>query len=224
MAAVLFPVPEKDIFKSMMKSMFLSFLLLPCILKAQDDKESYAIYSQYLRQFRNEKSRADFVIRTSTDNIRKYHSDDVSEMVTGLRGYVKGDFSFEFFFRPKVNDLRKDTLWIPLIDELSKKIKNEFIIKNEFAPDLQCILISDGIYRKYFGNNKYIDKNWNRFHVQYPIPAFLIDLSEIVGDGKRAVFYFGSHCGGLCGSGSLILFYKDGSEWRFLTTISLWNS
>ncbi|HEY4325397.1 MAG TPA: hypothetical protein VGN20_15480 [Mucilaginibacter sp.] len=208
----------------MMKLMFLSLLLWSCILKAQDDKESYAIYSQYLKQFRNEKGSTDFVVRTSTDNIRKYHSDDVSGVVTGIRGYVKGDFSFEFFFRPRVNDLRKDTLWIPLIDELSKKIKNEFIIKSEFAPDLQTILISNNIYKKYFGNNKQTEKNWNRFHTQYPIPAFLIDLSEIASDGKRAVFYFGSHCGGLCGHGALVLYYKDGSEWKFLTTISLWDS
>lgn len=69
-----------------------------------------------------------------------------------------------------------------------------------------------------------IDEGWATFHEDYPGYSLLVNLSEIVSDGKRAIFYMSHRCGGLCGAGYMVLFYKDTSGWRFTCTLPIWMS
>lgn len=209
----------------MIRIFIISLFLLPCLVSAQATKEDYAIYSQYLQHVKTYlKGQADFVVRESTDYGRKDEA-DFTNVVTNLREFVKGDYSslFDYHCDTIVPILQKDTAWIGLVSLLNQKIKTRYVLKNEFATGLKLSVISNHDYVGYFGNGKHLGANWRRFHKKYPIPAYLIDLSEIVKDNNHAVFYFSRRWDGI-GNGWLVLFYKDGSEWKFLQALHIWDA
>ncbi|MFI5136347.1 MAG: hypothetical protein ACHQIM_00880 [Sphingobacteriales bacterium] len=213
-----------------MKSILL-LLLFPCLAFSQATKGDYDIYSKYLKVFQANKKveKICFVVNETTAYSQKYFLPDVDQVVTDLTGYLKGDQTLlsevSFTFRDVIHTLTKDTLWIPVIAELSQKIKQNFKIENNFSSDLQTIVIGNNTAKKYFRHSKtvkQIDRNWVRFHRKYPMPSALIELSEIASDGQRAVFYFSTRCGGLCGDSDLIFFSKENGEWKFLAKAPLW--
>ena len=212
----------------MTKRVFIILLLMSGVVKAQNGTAVYGIYTQYLKQFKlDRKSEANFVITKSTYYGRKYDP-YVKEVAGDLRACLNGDKSAVstavFSYGSFINILKTDTSWIALIDELAKKMKQKFVIKNKFPVDLGVTVINGHTYKRYFGDNKNILKNWINFHDKYPKPAYLIDFSDIVSDSKHAVFYFAYRCGGLCGSGCLVLLYKEGADWKFLRTLHIWDA
>jgi hypothetical protein len=211
-----------------MKTLIAIFILFPWIVSAQNIPDDYAIYSQFLKTYQEQRSsQMYFVIRKSTEYGRKFEKDGITSIAPDFRGYLKGkDYAIAsmqivYHFGDK---LKTDTLWIPLIEELGKKMKQEFIIKNNFSPDLQTVVINTHTYKKYFGRNKDVEGNWEHFYSHYPKSAILAEFSSIVSDGKRAVFYFADRRGGFGGAGQLVLFYREGPEWKFFSYISLWLS
>jgi hypothetical protein len=212
-----------------MRSVILILAFFPCLVFAQATKEDYAMYSQYLDLNQKDKSaQFNFIVRQSTDYIIKYDKTSINEMVNEFRGFTKEDkesiADLEALYRLFIPVLKTDTLWIPLIAELNQKMQYKFVVKNEFSPGLQTTVIRDHAYKKYFGKHKNIKKGWERFHGHYGKISLLIDLSAIANDGKHAVFYFARRCGGLCGAGQLVLFYKENSEWKYLMTLNIWQS
>jgi hypothetical protein len=213
----------------MMRSIILPLILCRCLAYGQTTKEDYTIYSQYLKAFQTIKAvkKINFVVRESAECYSRGHdTSEINDYAKKLRAALKGDKAalqdVYFMFRSVIETFHKDTLWIPVIAELGRKMKRGYKIQNKFSPDLQTSVIDDHSYKKYFGNIKHIDKSWNRFHKQYPMPSALTELSEIAGDGQRAVFYFSWRCGGLCGDGDLVFLYKENNEWKYLGVATLW--
>jgi hypothetical protein len=209
-----------------MRSIILILVLFPCLVSAQTTKDDYVIYSQYLKEFQIErKSKIDFVVRRSAE----YDDNDgLVVYVDELRQFLKNKTSMpsvEFRFRKFTGTLIKDTLWVSLLAELDKKMKKSFEIEDSFSPDLKTDIINDKTYKKYFRNFKnfkHIERNWIRFHQQYPIPSIVIEFSAVASDGQRAVFYFSNRCNPLCGEGDLVFFYKENNEWKYLSHSALW--
>lgn len=146
-------------------------------------------------------------------------------MLNEFRDYLKGDKLAEssfFKFESFKDTLKKDTLWLPLIARLNQRLHKEHIIKNIFSKDMHVSMFTYNQYAEYF-EEKSINDSWIEFHEDFPGHSILTDLSEIVSDDKRAVFYFSWRCGGSCGDGSLILFYKAKSGWKYVCSIPMWN-
>jgi len=215
----------------MMRSIIIVLILFPTLAFSQPTKEDYGIYSQYLKVFQASKKveKIYFVINEMTVNSQNNYLIDINSVVNDLRGNIKGDINGRSgvysTFKDFAITLTKDTLWIPLIAELNQKMKRSFKIENNFSSDLQTIVISDTTAQKYFRHSKtskQIERSWARIHKQYPMSSALIELSQIVSDGKRAVFYFSWRCGGSCGDGDLVFFRKENNEWKYLYSAALW--
>jgi len=216
-----------------MKYLLTILFLLPCFVFSQKADESYAIYSQYLKRYQTKKGvKVRLVIKESLDYSSKYDEASLLSVVKDIKDYSDGKqsalLSFGLLPDGYAETLKKDTLWIPLIAELDKKLSDNSNIKNEFAPELETVVIGKREYNKYHNTEinksyKSIQQGWDTFHHKYG-KAALIGLSEIVSDGKRAVFYFTSNYGGLGGEGGLVLFYKENSKWRFLMYLRIWQA
>lgn len=79
-------------------------------------------------------------------------------------------------------------------------------------------------YTSFFGRKfKKIDLGWKNIKKKYKTNV-VFELSRIEFNENFASVYFANHCGGLCGSGSLIIMEKIKNEWEILTKINLWRS
>lgn len=215
----------------MMRFFILLFVLLPCLASAQATKEEYAIYSQYLKNNREGTSRPmDFVIRESTDYVRKYDKTAIKDIISNLRNYLSGDAAatsdVTFTYRSFADSLKKDTAWLSLLTVLDQKMKNQYNLKNNFSRSLHTGFLSNSDYAAWFSDPKEREKGWAKFHQRYPKSAVMIEFSEIAlsANKQRGVFYFIKSCGSLCATGYIVFCYKENNEWKFIYTMSLWQS
>jgi hypothetical protein len=204
-------------------------LLMPFSGFCQSKTDDYTIYSNYFRDFnKNRHGKHTFVVNISTDYAKNDDVLGISSVLDDFRAYVKNKTVGGAFFRNffLTDTLKKGTLWLPLISKLTQNMHKPHVIQSKFSKDLQVYMLLYTEHDKYFGesSDKSNDYGWATFHENYPDHAALVDLSEVVSDGKRAVFYFGWHCGGLCGDGSLVMFYHDGSGWHLVASIIMWYS
>jgi len=202
-------------------------LLLPYCAFGQAKTDEYAVYSSYFRVFNERGGKHTFAVKVSADYNNYEDVSYISEILNDFRDYVRtrkvGSVASpeEYSF---ISTLKTDTLWLPLISELVRGIHRPHPIKNLFSKDLQVFVLPYNEYSRYYGATNSVDiaQEWAAFHENYPDRAVLVDLSEVVSDGRRAVFYFGWRCGGLCGDGSLVMLSNDGSGWRVVTSITMW--
>ena len=54
--------------------------------------------------------------------------------------------------------------------------------------------------------------------------SYVLMFSEVEYKGKYAAFYYAYHCGGLCGSGDIVVFEKVDNQWRSLGKVNIWMS
>ncbi len=215
----------------MRKFIALFLLLLPGMVLAQATKEEYAIYSQYLKNYREETTRPmDFVIRESTDYARKYDKTAITDIISNLRNYLSGDAAatsdVTFTYRSFGDSLKKDTTWLSLVTALDQKMKKQFNLKNDFSKSLHTGFLSNSDYAAWFSNPKEHEKAWAKFHDRYSKSAVMIEFSAIAmaANNQRAVFYYIKSCGSLCAVGYIVFCYKENNEWKFIYTLPLWQS
>jgi len=215
----------------MRKFIALFLLLLPGVAIAQATKEEYAIYSQYLKNYREESTRPmDFVIRESTDYGRKYDTTAIKDIISNLRNYLSGDAAamsdVTFTYRSFADSLKKDTAWLSLLAALDQKMKKQFFLKNEFSKSLHTSLLTNSDYAALFSDRKELEKGWAKFRGRYSKSAVMIEFSEIAlsANNQRGVFYFIKSCGSLSAAGYIVFCYKENNEWKFIYTQSLWQS
>lgn len=66
-----------------------------------------------------------------------------------------------------------------------------------------------------------IDKGWNKINEKYQ-SNWVIEFSEVSFSGNYAAVYYGYYCGGLCGSGQLLVLEKKSTDWEMISNINLW--
>jgi len=213
----------------MIKILIVAAVCFPSLVFAQASKEDYAIYSQCLKNYQKEKDKKMyFVVKESADYIRKYDTVEIRNIIAELRGYLSGDLAsatdVKFMYRSFADTLKKDTLWMPLLEQLDKKSKSEFVLENKFSKKLQTVMIRSEDADAFFIKVKDFRKSWAAFQYHYSKRAVMVEFSEIATDGKRAVFYFVSKCGGLCGNGFIVFCYKENNHWKFIPTFPRWVS
>jgi hypothetical protein len=201
-------------------------LSLPCVGFSQSNADDYDIYSSYLKSYQKQTGKGiNYVIRVSGDFKKYNNASDIAGILIDFRNYLKDGKDAGLFFQCSFfrDTLKTDTSWLQLIGQLHQKMQKEYNIQNKFSKGLQISMLTDSHYTEYFDNGN-IEQGWSAFHDDYPDNSLLVSLSQIINDGKRAVFYISQQCGGLCGAGYMVLFYKDVSGWRFVGTIPIWMS
>lgn len=207
--------------------LILIVVLIPSLCFGQKKIDNYAIYSEYLRVFQQRHGgEYNFVVKVKPVYNSFEDEPGISFFLNDFRedtkaNHVSGTFAL---YCPQLMDtLKKDTSWIHLIDQLSKSVKKSHTIRNAFAKDINVSMFTYNQYAKYF-EDKNIKDGWNSFLEDYPGHSVLTTISDIVSDDRHAVFYFSWRCGGLCGDGSLVMFSRDASGWKYLCSIILWQS
>jgi len=67
---------------------------------------------------------------------------------------------------------------------------------------------------------------WGNFYKKYPKSSGYWSLSPVGynAQGTEALVYVGHHCGGLCGTGHLVLLAKENERWVVKNRVMLWIS
>ncbi|MEG0918156.1 MAG: hypothetical protein RSF68_14190, partial [Myroides sp.] len=69
-----------------------------------------------------------------------------------------------------------------------------------------------------------LNKGWNQIDKKFQ-SNWVAEFSEVSFSGNYAAVYYGYHCGGLCGSGQLlVLEKKESANWVVISRINLWMS
>ena len=73
---------------------------------------------------------------------------------------------------------------------------------------------------------KGVASGWKTFYKKYPKSSGYWDFSPVgySSNGTKALVYLGHHCGGLCGTGHLVLLAKENDRWRVKNRVMLWIS
>ena len=67
-------------------------------------------------------------------------------------------------------------------------------------------------------------RGWNYFYKVYGPAFYTFSRPVFLRGDSLCVFYSATHCGGLCGSGELSLYRKEGGRWVFQLILSSWIS
>ena len=96
-------------------------------------------------------------------------------------------------------------------------------VENKFRVPIRVVLVSKQDVDRFFGEG---GREWEAFYRQYPKAEGLIRLSNVGFNPEmnQALVYFADSCGGLCGSGGLLLMVKKDGNWTFKEALSSWVS
>ena len=85
-------------------------------------------------------------------------------------------------------------------------------------------VILDSRVAEIFGSG--IGEGWESFYGSFPDSRGLIEFTSPVfsEDGQSALVYESHSCGGLCGTGWLILLHREEGRWRVGSRHMLWIS
>jgi hypothetical protein len=94
------------------------------------------------------------------------------------------------------------------------------LIRHEF----KIVVISRTQLDKIFSNQPI--KEWPSFYKAFPGSSGFFSVSRVGFDaaGNQALFYVEHVCGGLCGTGTMVLMKFDWGSWRVAKTVQLWIS
>ena len=121
-----------------------------------------------------------------------------------------------------------DDLLISELDAFApRKLRLELVAANQ-APqhlDLRGIpatkVVSSSEIQKIFKGGW-----WDDFYKRYPATSGFVRVSQSVltKDRQQALIYVAHYCGGLCGTGTVLLLKRSGSTWRIVKKEMLWIS
>jgi hypothetical protein len=110
---------------------------------------------------------------------------------------------------------------------LHKEATTQVQLPGSLLPSAMAVdYVSPQAQRAIFNDGLGLGKAWDRFYKIYPGSGGLLTFSPVgfSVDGSQAVFAFAIGCGGLCGSGHVILMRRDGSGWVTQDEQQLWVS
>lgn len=121
-----------------------------------------------------------------------------------------------------VNKYKEDQNYQDAILGLLKTSTQKIKIKSFVDPTFNLKSISKRKFNSFFKRD--IDKGWDQINKQYQ-SNWVVEFSKVSFSGNYAAVYYGYHCGGLCGSGQLlVLEKKESANWVVISTINLWMS
>ena len=214
-----------------MKKLLLITLFLTNLSFSQTDKDSYEIYSKVISE------QLKFGIKNKTDSIiliEKYvpKFPPNFELVTDFTCdsiptwainnlAIKTNQNGEF-----IQKIINDNQLKKAIKEFTTDFQNHPKINSEFLKtdklNIQSITF-DKYYSYFEKKSKNIEKSWKRIEKKYGT-RYVIEFSKIKYYKNFAVLYYEYQCGGLCGTGNMVIFEKRNEKWEVLTEITFWSS
>ncbi|UPS90879.1 hypothetical protein [Bizionia sp. M204] len=211
----------------MLKKLLLIILFLSNLSFSQTDKDNYEIYSKVISE------QLKFGIDNKTDSIiliEQYVPKFPPEfdIVADFTADSIPDWAYNFLYTQTYRN-----------EEFVNRIKNDKELKNaikEFTTDfinhpklnaellktdrLNIQIITSEKYYSYFGKKfKRIDKAWKRIKKKYGTRS-VIEFSKVKYYKNFATVFYEHHCGGLCGSGNMVVFEKKNGKWVILSEIN----
>ncbi len=147
--------------------------------------------------------------------------DDSRELLNMLKAdqelILSGFFDDESAKKYETDQNYQDAL-LGLLKTSTQKIK----IKSFVDPTFNLKSISKRKFNSFFKRDIY--KDWDQIYKKYQ-SNWVAEFSEVSFSGNYAAVYYGYHCGGLCGSGQLlVLEKKESANWVVISRINLWMS
>ena len=214
----------------MMKKLTLILILFCSQLSfSQDVEDRYEFYSKILTE------RLEFGTNSKVDSIvlinQLINQDDPDIYhVIDPESDTISNFDINFLY----SNTSKDSTFIRRLmtePDLKKVITNltiDFENHPSIDPDLirknsiHIQTISSDKFYSYFGKNfRRYDKGWEKIERKYGTTS-VIEYSKSNFLNNFAAIYYAVRCGGLCGSGNIVVFEKVNQEWEFVTEINLW--
>ena len=148
--------------------------------------------------------------------------DDSREFLEELNSDPNLVLSLSYFDNESVNKYLHDQNYqdaiLGLLKTSTQKIKTKYFVD----PTFNLKSISKRKFNSFFKRD--IDKGWDQINKQYQ-SNWVVEFSKVSFSGNYAAVYYGYHCGGLCGSGQLlVLEKKESANWVVISTINLWMS
>ena len=215
----------------MLKKLLLIILFISQLSFSQTEKDNYEIYSKVISE------RLEFGTSDKVDSIvliEKYIPKFPPEfdVVTDFTADSIPDWAINYlhiqtykndvFIKRITNDseLKKAVKDFTIDFENHPEVNAELLAK----PNLKIQSISSKKYYSFFGKKfKNIDKSWKRIKQQYGT-RHVIEFSKIKYYKNFATIYYEHHCGGLCGSGNIVVLEKKNENWVILSEINFWVS
>jgi len=148
--------------------------------------------------------------------------DDSREFLEELTSDPNLVLSLSYFDNESVNKYLHDQNYQDAILGLLKTSTQKIKIKSFVDPTFNLKSISKRKFNSFFKRD--IDKGWDQINKQYQSNR-VIEFSEVSFSGNYAAVYYAYHCGGLCGSGQLlVLEKKESANWVVISTVNLWMS
>ncbi|WP_058106101.1 hypothetical protein [Maribacter dokdonensis] len=211
----------------MLKKLLTLIILISQLSFSQTEKDDYELYSLILNK------RLEFGNKTEKDKIVLIEQfmdefdgdyevlDHKSDTITKLDLNMLYSMTYKdttFIKRvSKERDLRNVIIQLTSDKSEHPKIESELLQKQS----IEIETITDKKFSSFFGNNRRIEKGWKRIQKKYGTDK-IVEFSQVNYNGQFAATYYGIHCGGLCGSGNIVVFEKINGKWKILTEINLW--
>lgn len=110
------------------------------------------------------------------------------------------------------------------VEHFNSRQKSSCHLKPQLDAAISYRFLSQEDEDKFF--KKKGPRGWQDFYKKYPKSSGFWSLSPVGCDtsGTEALVYVGHHCGGLCGTGHLVLLAKESGHWAVKNRVLLWIS
>ena len=112
------------------------------------------------------------------------------------------------------------------VDHFNLRRQSSCHLKPQLDTAISYHLLSGEELHRIFKSKKGFEDGWKEFYKRYPKSSGYWSFSLVGYDikGIEALVYVGHHCGGLCGTGHLVLLAKENGHWIVKNRVTLWIS
>ncbi len=149
-------------------------------------------------------------------------NDDSREFLEELYSDPNMVLPFSYFDDESQKKYLTDQNYQDAILGLLKTSTQKIKIKSFINPTFNLKPINKRKFDSFFKRD--IDKGWDQIYKKFQ-SNWVVEFSKVSFSGNYAAVYYAYHCGGLCGSGQLlVLEKKESANWVVISTINLWMS
>jgi len=199
--------------------------MFPICVFSQDTETNYTLYSKILSErLELGKEVKDSVVIVD-QFVNFFNIDDFSVFSSKSKAVSEIDLQTLYIQTYKdtifLKRLYKETELQKIISDFAANIKQDLKILPEKLqnPNLIVYPITAKKFNLFFGKRR-TPKSWEKLSRKYGSNKF-IEFSKITYSENFAVIYYADRCGGLCGSGNIVVFEKVNGLWKILTEINL---
>ncbi|MEH6765971.1 MAG: hypothetical protein V7655_15815 [Aequorivita antarctica] len=213
----------------MLKKLLILTILISQLSFSQTEKDDYELYSMILTQrlelgINSEKEKIVLIEQFMDESDESYqildHKIDTITKLDLSMIYIMTYKDTTFLKRIAIErDLRNVITQLTSDKSKHPKIKAELLRK----PLIEIETITDRKFSSFFGRFRSLRRSWKRIEKKYGTNE-VVEFSQVNYNGRFASAYYAIHCGGLCGSGNIIVFEKINGKWKILTELNLWMS